>query len=534
MKAIKRLLPILVAVAFSMVAFAGVAFAAPGDQLSEPETTIEATNLTAGDSVVYFQLVEWSSSARDWVLTEVGESCGVTLAELKNGISAEEAATIASNVTGSGTSMAVTGTTATATVDAGLYYLLATPADTNKDTVYNPAFVSADYKEGGNTVSFNTTYADSAVLKKSDNTFDKSVDDENQTKYNDVKPGDIIPYKITTKIPSYSGAFTDPTFTITDDFSAGLTLHGDITVTYGNKSTKVTNDDVTITPNTDDGGGFVIEFKDAYLLSDRGVVDVEVTYSAEVTTNAPMSVNAMDNTATLEFSNKPDETETKQDITRHYTFSIDGGLLGGGDEVTKELIKTGTDASGNPISEEVEYYNEKEGAPLSGATFTLTPVAPTTGQAQTKQSTADGRINFSGLDAGTYTLVETAAPAGFIKDSRTFTVTITPTYDTQTPDLLVSYEITITAPESGDTPAYSGGATFEMSNTGETIVKTTASGEGSDTSFINNTQGSELPSTGGMGTTILYIIGGALVLIAGASLIARRVARKQSYVSRVS
>lgn len=505
-----------------------LAFAAPGDQMSSPETTIEATNLTAGDSVAYFQLVEWSSSARDWALTTTGQSCGVSLANLKDGISAEEAATIASNVTGSGTAMTVTGTTATATVDPGLYYLLATPAADNKDTVYNPAFVSADYKEGGNTVNFNSTYSESAVLKKSDNTFDKSVDDTDQTKYNDVKPGDVIPYKITTKIPSYSGAFTDPTFTITDDLSAGLTLSGDITVTYGNKTTTVTNDDVTITPDASDGGGFVIDFKDAYLLSDRGLVDVEVTYSAEVTTNAPKSVNAMDNTATLEFSNKPGETETKEDITRHYTFSIDGGLLGGGDEVTKELIKSGTDASGNPITTVTEYYNEREAAPLAGASFTLTPVAPTTGGAKTATSLSDGRINFSGLDAGTYTLVETAAPAGFIKDSRTFTVTIAPTYDDDIPDLLVSYTITITSPADGDTPAYSGGATFEMSNTGETIVKTTASGEGSDTSFINNTQGSELPSTGGMGTTIIYVIGGIMVLLAGVYLITKRRASKES------
>ena len=520
-KALRKMMALALAMVMVLAMSISV-FAAPGDQLSSPETTIEATNLTAGDSVVYFQLVEWSTSVRDWVLTETGESCGVSLADLKDGISAEEAATIASRVSGEGSPMTVSGTTATATVDAGLYYLLATPADTNKDTVYNPAFVSADYKEGGNTVDFSTTYSESAVLKKSDNTFDKSVNDTDQTKYNDVKPGDVIPYKITTKIPSYSGAFTNPKFEITDDLSAGLTLYGNITVKYGNQTTTATNNDVTITPDTADGGGFVITFSEDYLLSDRGLVDVEITYSAQVTTNAPKSVNAMDNTATLEFSNKPGETETKEDITRHYTFSIDGGLLGGGDEVTKELIKTGTDANGNPITETTEYYNSKEAAPLTGATFTLTPVAPTTGEAKTTQSLADGRINFSGLDAGTYTLVETAAPAGFIKDSREFTVTITPTYDTDTPDLLLSYEITITSPAAGDTPEYSGGATFEMTNEGETIVKTTASGEGTDTSFINNTQGSELPSTGGIGTTIFYIIGAILVLGGGVLLVSRR------------
>ena len=517
MKTMKKTWALVLAVVMAL-ALAIPAYAATGDALSTPEDTITATNLTAGDSVGYVQLVEWSSSARDWVLTTDGEGCGVSLADLKDGIDAEEAATIANHITGPGTAMDVDGTTATATVAAGLYYLIAVPADGNKDTVYNPAFVSADYKEGGNTVSFSSTYDDSAVLKKSDNTFDKSVDDTDQYKYNDVKPGDVIPYKITTKIPSYSGAFTNPVFDITDDLSAGLTLEGNITVAYGDKTTTASNDDVVITPDTADGGGFLVSFTDDYLLSDRGITDVTITYSAKVTTSAPNSVNAMDNTATLEFSNKPGETESKEDITRHYTFSIDGGLLGGGGEKTQELIKTGTDANGDPITATTEYYNEKEAAPLTGAEFTLTPVSGTPGAAKTATSQS-GYINFSGLDAGTYTLVETSAPAGFIKDSRTFTVTITPTYDETIPDLLVSYAITITAPADGDTPAYSGGATFEMTNNG-TVV--TSSAPGTDTSFINNTQGSELPSTGGIGTKIFYTLGAVLVVGAGVVLVSRK------------
>lgn len=45
---------------------------------------------------------------------------------------------------------------------------------------------------------------------------------------------------------------------------------------------------------------------------------------------------------------------------------------------------------------------------------------------------------------------------------------------------------------------------------------------------IQNQKGTELPSTGGMGTTIFYIAGVALVVVTGAALFARRVARKQS------
>ena len=42
---------------------------------------------------------------------------------------------------------------------------------------------------------------------------------------------------------------------------------------------------------------------------------------------------------------------------------------------------------------------------------------------------------------------------------------------------------------------------------------------------VENKAGAELPSTGGIGTTIFYIIGGLLVVGAAVVLIARRKAR---------
>ena len=174
-----------------MMAMSITSFAAAGDMMSTPENTITATDVTKGDSVSYIQLVEWKDG--NWALTTVGESCGISLADLKDGISEAEAATIAEKVTAAGTPMTAdtAGTTFTATpVAAGLYYLKAVPAADNKDTVYNPAFVSADYYEGGNTISFSSSYADSAVVKKSSVPFDKEV--TGADKFVDTKPGDII------------------------------------------------------------------------------------------------------------------------------------------------------------------------------------------------------------------------------------------------------------------------------------------------------------------------------------------------------
>jgi len=520
MKHMKKVITLLLAVVMTL-AMSSVAFAATGDKIDPAEDTITATNVKAGDSVSYYQLVEWKDN--NWNLTTLGQKVGIPVAQLVDGITEAEATKIAEALateTATGSMTAGTpATTFTATsVAAGLYYLKAVPAADNMDTVYNPAFVSADYFEGGNTVDFSSKIGNSTVMKKTGVPFDKEVDGDE--KYIDTKPGDIIPFKVTTTIPSYGTSFKDPKFEINDVLSEGLTLEGNVSVKYGtHAAVTATNDDVEITKTA---SGYTVKFSKEYLTGLNGETPaVEITYSAKVTTDAPKNVNALDNTATLKFSNTPTTTKDKSDKTRHYTFSIDGGLLGGGSEVTKELIKSGTDKNGQPITTETVYYNEKKAAPLSGAGFTLySDAACKTVVKEEVDSTADGRITFNGLDAGTYYLKETTVPNGYIGDTRVFTVTITPTYGTgENADLLLSYDITITAPASGSLSAYSGGATFEMNNAGGVTV---SSKPGTDTSFINNTQGAELPSTGGIGTVIFYVLGSLLVVGCGIVLISKR------------
>ena len=517
MKKLRKIMAIAITMAMTMAMCMGV-MAAPeptefsGGTFSQTaETTITATNLTAGDSIGYIQLIAWDATTSNWKLTETGASCGVELADLIDGISEEEATTIANTVTGTGTSMDVDGTTATATVDPGLYFLRAVSAD--KNTVYNPAFVSADYYEGGNTVDLSSAIGSSTVLKKSSVPFDKEVTGDD--KFVDTKPGDVIPYKITTTIPSYGTTFTNPVFTITDTLSAGLALEGDITVTYGNEETTETVADVvTITKGTPENG-FTVKFEKPYLTGLAGATpDIEITYSAKVTTEALNNVTYMDNKAKLTYSNTPDETSDKEDITRHYTFSIDANLNGGnhGGERTRELIKIGVDETGQIITDFTSWVEGEEWTtytPLAGATFELVG----NGKTYTAESTAAGYISFYGLDAGEYTLTETAAPAGYVKDGASHTVVITPTYEEGT-DILKSYTITV----DGNV-----GSTYTISNMNDTAatVESTVT-DGSVTFPFINTKGAELPSTGGMGTTLFYIIGGALVAIAGAVLLLKK------------
>ena len=95
---------------------------------------------------------------------------------------------------------------------------------------------------------------------------------------------------------------------------------------------------------------------------------------------------------------------------------------------------------------------------------------------------AKGSITISGLDADTYYLRETKAPDGYNKLAEDVTVTITPTKSTD-------------------------GTTL-------TLAPVTAK--------VNNQSGTELPSTGGMGTTIFYVLGSVLVLAAVVLLVTKK------------
>lgn len=118
---------------------------------------------------------------------------------------------------------------------------------------------------------------------------------------------------------------------------------------------------------------------------------------------------------------------------------------------------------------------------------------------------ADGKISFKDLGAGKYTLTETVTPDGFN--------TIDP----------IEFEIVFTGPDRG---VVTGQETciwdivsddFEVSEGGNE-----QSTGGIFSANIINKSGSLLPSTGGIGTTIFYVVGGILVIGAGILLVTKK------------
>ena len=337
--------------------------------------------------------------------------------------------------------------------------------------------------------------------------------------------------------------------------------------------------------------GYTITFDKYYLLTQiDAITDLKITYSAKVKDEAATkSVNEEDNTVVVSFNNNPNDANSKTkliDKTNHYTFDIDADIFGQteGSWKTTEVVKVGLDEDGNEItntSTTLHPGQTKVGA-LEGAKFKLY-VADTEGSdikdeagATIKASVytnslltnedyivsdSTGRLNIydvseskaltgiRGLDAGTYYLVETDAPAGYIKAQNAVKVEIIPTFkeveeeidddnNTATPALKVtvkeldSYVVKINNKATANyTITNESDGSLETVTQGDTItgadsagfIKTGDTGDSASTfGKITNTRGTELPSTGGVGTTIFYIVGTMLVLGAGVILITRR------------
>jgi len=496
------------------------------------------------------------------------------VAALIDGISSEEAGWLADIAPATGKTGTLNNGEATLAIDGtnathGLYMAVITPKD--QKTVYNPVFVSSDYNKSNNSnlwnVTSDATYSDTGAAKSSTVKIDKQAEKDAGTSFDQTwtstRIGEVVHYTVTTTIPGYGKVYTDPIFKVSDKLT-DLELVAAPTVTVEG----MTADDWTITG----GAGakeYTVTFKPASLLKVTSPKTVTITYDAKVTSTATMNINEEKNEVWVEYSHDPkneSDVNVEKDDTVHYTYTIDANILGGYGEGVQlsgaELVKIGLDSNGQPINSEktwksdVTETNTWKGA-LEGAKFKLYTDASCSTEYKTvdKQtfdirSDANGRLytlnadgsttpGIAGLDAGSYWLREEEAPAGFIKQTDPVKFTIDPHFsektvteywdgsawhDTDTSngawksatykvDTLDSYDVLV-----NDTKT----TTHTFNNAGKTKIKVSDTGTVEKPSPFTNTKGVELPSTGGMGTTLFYAIGAILVLGAGILLVSKR------------
>lgn len=288
--------------------------------------------------------------------------------------------------------------------------------------------------------------------------------------YNTATVGEEVPYVLTSKVPDMTG-YTAYTYTVTDTFSAGLTFNGDVAVTVDGAEYT----DYTVTTN---GQVVTIEFNNFIALADKAGKEIKITYSATVNENAIVGVEGNPNEVYLTYSNNPQDNTT-EDTTK--------------DEVRTYLVDL------------VINKTDAEDKPLAGAEFAVKQGATTIAVGT---SDADGKVVFTwtngvGLkDGEKYTIVETKAPDGYneAKD--------------------IEFTVTCVDPVEG---AENENCTWSSDNTSVTFTVTdTAEAEDYFETTVINRTGSLLPETGGIGTTIFYVVGGLMMVAAVVFLVSKK------------
>lgn len=270
--------------------------------------------------------------------------------------------------------------------------------------------------------------------------------------------GEKLTYTIKSTVPDTTG-YTVFDYTFTDTLSAGLDL------TPGTVRVYIDGQDITsaATINTATPRKIIVDINMLNYQTKVGR-EVKVVYNASLNKDAVIGVDGNPNVVTLDYSRDPQDRSRKDRLTDD-------------EKVHSAAIKVLKHEAGN------------EGKTLAGAKFVLknsegkfykkladgkASWVDTIGAATVETTPANGVVLFKGLKNGTYKLQETEAPTGYNKLTEDITVVVD--FATQTKTVFQEVKVA-------------------------------------------NKSGVELPSTGGMGTTIFAIAGASVMLFAAASLL---------------
>ena len=296
----------------------------------------------------------------------------------------------------------------------------------------------------------------------------------------DYDIGDSIPFQLKATLADNVSSYTTYKVVFHDTLSKGLTYNKDAKVYID--GTETNGFTVTSTVNDDGTTTLTVSCDDVKALGAGNSSVITVEYTATLNGNAVLGSDGNPNEVYLEYSNNPNKSEegnnetgeTPKDVVIVFTYKTvinkvngQGNPLPGAEfTLEKKVLKTPAD--------------EEKGTEAVYEWKTITVV-------KNKEGTT---FTFSGLDDGNYRLTETVTPAGY--------------------NTIAPIEFTVTAEHDvlSDNPALtslSGNAT-----TGELSAD------------VVNKAGSVLPSTGGIGTTIFYVLGGILVLVAVVLLVTKK------------
>lgn len=311
----------------------------------------------------------------------------------------------------------------------------------------------------------NTTNPNATIKEKNGQpTIEKKVKNHNNdwVDENTAKIGDTVEYKVEIKVADGAQKYT-----VTDTMSKGLTFNsGSLKVTANGAQT--TNYTLTPTEN-----GFTLELPESYVSNLAKDTVIIVTYNATLNKDAVIDGDGNTNEVKLSYGNQQNTVPSKV-TTKSYQF---------------DLVKV--DGTTNKLLDGAEFklYTAKDG----GEPIKFVAVeggyrvanGDETGAVDTIK--VNGKVHISGLDKVNYWLDETHAPAGYNK-------------------LTERQEVKLS--EGSQNATLETGATTWAEGNGGVVVE--------------NHAGTVLPSTGGMGTTLFYVIGGGLMVAAVVLLVTKK------------
>ena len=506
MKRMKKIMALMLA-AIMMMAMSATAFAA--------ETTHSLTvNVKGGQDLkgqtinLYklFDVTESKSGETTNYAYTVNDTYKSTLASVLNIAETSKDEEFAAAVTklGSDNSTGVQNFANTFTTKA-LEGKLAATATSNKieesKTAYTFSNLAAGYYlvyvTGGKEIQSSLVTVDatnSVNLKTEAPSIEKKADKET------VSIGQVVKYTVTGSIPDTTG-YEQYVYKIHDTLTTGLDFVNDENGTaLTNKTVKVEVkfSEADVTDNGEAPTTAAIDTSNSKKMSldlstwvkanqaNKGKT-FTITYYAKVNKDAVVTNN---NQASLEYGNNPDETtKTTPSEAKTPTYPLDILKKKTGTDEKLEgakfrLYSSETDAKANDESKAIKVSPVVAGA----AGNYVVDSASTTTEFESVENIEgkDYNLRVNGLAEGTYYLVETKAPDGFNKLTAPVVIKITKSTDTDVNNWTISKDGTVETDKIID---------------------------------IENSTGSLLPSTGGMGTIIFAVIAALLVFGVAVSFI---------------
>ena len=345
--------------------------------------------------------------------------------------------------------------------------------------------------------SLDTAMPDVTIKEKNGKpSVDKQVQEDSNSEWgktNDADLNQVVNFKTTITVSDGNPA----NYVLHDQMSAGLTFDASsVTVKIGENTLAKDTDYTLVTEGLTDGCTFEIRFiddtdangvKSSHALKPNDVVIV--SYSALVNENAVIAGIGNPNETWLDYG---DGNYTEHSTTRTYVWKMEAFKYTKNGE-TETPLKDAQFVLYKEVDGVKHYAIVDASNKITG--WTTEGVEPEEGADASKTYASvfttleSGKFSITGLDADTYYLEEIKAPAGYNM-------------------LKAPIKIVIKAVIDPETNVGTATVTYNETSTGEVKVE--------------NKTGTELPSTGGTGTTIFYVLGGLLVVGAGVLLVTRK------------